>query len=111
MFLIDGIRGGNTAKAGGRRPGPEGRPRSMVGAGNPSAPIYKEMSTMEFDILSAITTVGFPIVFCLLLFWYLREETNNHKAEMMDLKQVISENNTILASLKQLIEDKLNKDE
>lgn len=66
---------------------------------------------MEFDILSAITTVGFPIVFCLLLFWYLREETNNHKAEMMDLKQVISENNTILASLKQLIEDKLNDKE
>lgn len=66
---------------------------------------------MDFDILSAITTVGFPIVFCLLLFWYLREETNNHKSEMMDLKQVISENNTILASLKQLIEDKLNNDE
>lgn len=64
---------------------------------------------MEFpDILSAISTVGFPIVFCILLFWYLREETKNHKEEVLDLKNVIAENNTILASLKQLIEDKLN---
>lgn len=64
---------------------------------------------MEFpDILSAISTVGFPIVFCILLFWYLREETKNHKDEVSDLKSVISENNAILASLKQLIEDKLN---
>ena len=61
---------------------------------------------MQFpDILSAISTVGFPIVFCILLFWYLREETKN---QMLELKTVISENNTILASLKQLIEDKLN---
>lgn len=59
------------------------------------------------DILTAISTVGFPIVFCVLLFWYLREETDNHKAEVADLKSVIAENNTILASLKQLIEDKL----
>lgn len=60
------------------------------------------------DILTAITTVGFPIVFCLLLFWYLREETKNHKEEVSELKAVISENNSILAGLKQLIEDKLN---
>lgn len=60
------------------------------------------------EILSAVSTVGFPIAFCMLLFFYLREETQNHKNEVADLKQVISENNTILASLKQLIEDKLN---
>ena len=64
---------------------------------------------MQFpDILSAISTVGFPIVFCILLFWYLREETKNHKDEVTELKSVVSENNAILASLKQLIEDKLN---
>ena len=63
---------------------------------------------MEFpDLLTAISTIGFPIVCCLLLFWYLREETNAHKEEMTELKNVISENNTILASLKQLIEDRL----
>lgn len=65
---------------------------------------------MEFaDILTAISTIGFPIVCCLLLFWYLREETNSHKTEMNELKEVISENNAVLASLKQLIEDKLGE--
>lgn len=65
---------------------------------------------MEFaDILTAISTIGFPIVCCLLLFWYLREETNSHKNEMNDLKEVISKNNEVLASLKQLIEDKLGE--
>lgn len=65
---------------------------------------------MEFtDILAAVSTVGFPIVFCLILFWYLREESNNHKTEMDQLKTVIAENNTILASLKQLIQDKLTE--
>ena len=60
------------------------------------------------ELITAISTVGFPIVFCILIFWFLREETTNHKEEVLDLKQVISENNEILASLKQLIEDKLN---
>ena len=60
------------------------------------------------DLMTAISTVGFPVAFCIMLFWYLREETKNHKEEMLELKSVISENNTILASLKQLIEDKLN---
>ena len=35
-------------------------------------------------------------------------ETKNHKEEVLDMKNVIAENNAILASLKQLIEDKLN---
>lgn len=60
------------------------------------------------EILQAMSTIGFPIVFCIMLFLYLREETANHKSEVDELKSVISENNSILAALKQLIEDKLN---
>lgn len=63
---------------------------------------------MEFtEILGAISTIGFPIVACIMLFVYLQNESKNHKDEVNDLKNVISENNAILASLKQLIEDKL----
>ena len=58
-------------------------------------------------ILQAISTVGFPIVMCGIMFWFLNKEQENHKAEMMSLKDVISENNQVLESLKQLIEDKL----
>lgn len=58
-------------------------------------------------ILQAISTVGFPIVMCAIMFWFLNKEQENHKAEMLSLKEVISENNAVLVGLKQLIEDKL----
>lgn len=60
-------------------------------------------------IIQAISTVGFPIVMCGIMFWFLNKEQENHKAEMLSLKEVIAENNTVLVGLKQLIEDKLQK--
>ena len=62
---------------------------------------------MTEDIVSIISTVGFPIAMCLLLFWNMKNEQEVHKTEVMELKDVIAKNNEILASLKQLIEDKL----
>lgn len=62
---------------------------------------------MTEDIVSIISTVGFPIAMCLLLFWNMKQEQETHKSEVLELKDVISRNNEILASLKQLIEDKL----
>lgn len=60
-------------------------------------------------IIQAISTVGFPIVMCGIMFWFLNKEQENHKAEMLSLKEVIAENNAVLVGLKQLIEDKLQK--
>ena len=61
---------------------------------------------MEFDILSAISTVGFPIAMCILIFWRMSKESEDHKQEVATLKETIAENTTILAQLKQLLEDK-----
>ena len=58
-------------------------------------------------IIQAISTVGFPIVMCGIMFWFLWKEQESHKGEMLSLKEVISENNKVLEGLKQLIEDKL----
>jgi uncharacterized membrane protein len=58
-------------------------------------------------IIQAISTVGFPIVMCGIMLWFLNKEQENHKSEMLSLKEVISENNKVLEGLKQLIEDKL----
>ena len=58
-------------------------------------------------IVQAISTVGFPIAMCGIMFWFLYKEQESHKLEMYDLKDVIARNNEVLASLKQLIEDKL----
>ena len=62
---------------------------------------------MAEDVVKIISTVGFPIAMCLLLFWNMKQEQDTHKQEVLELKDVISRNNEILASLKQLIEDKL----
>ena len=61
------------------------------------------------EILTAISTVGFPIVACGGIFYYMNKEMETHKEETNGLKEVISKNNEILAQLKQLIEDKLGK--
>ena len=58
-------------------------------------------------LMQAVSTVGFPIAMCGIMFWFLWKEQESHKAEMLSLKEVISENNQVLAGLKQLIEDKL----
>lgn len=63
---------------------------------------------MDYElIIQAISTVGFPIIMCLLMLYFLHKESEDHKEEMNQLKDVISRNNEVLASLKQLIEDKL----
>lgn len=65
---------------------------------------------MDYEVLiNAISTIGFPIVMCGIMFWFLNKEQEDHKVEMLALKDVIARNNEVLASLKQLIEDKLNK--
>lgn len=66
---------------------------------------------MDIDLinagLTAVSTVGFPIAACVIMFKYMNKEQENHKAEVDSLKDVISKNNSILAELKQLLQDKL----
>ena len=46
-------------------------------------------------VLNAITTVGFPIVMCGILLWYIYKSQKNHKEEVMQLSEAI-QNNTIV---------------
>lgn len=59
-------------------------------------------------VVQIIQTVGFPAAMCLMMGYFLYMETNAHKSEMNDLKDVIAKNNELLAQLKQLIQDKLS---
>ena len=62
---------------------------------------------MEVDsIVSIISQFGFPILVCLVCFWYIYNENKNHKAEMNQMAEAIN-NNTI--ALNKLI-DKLDRD-
>ena len=59
-------------------------------------------------ISTLITTIGFPIVMCLLMFKYMQEESANHKAEVNSLKESLKENTVVLADLKSMIQTLIN---
>lgn len=57
------------------------------------------------DIMTAISTVGFPIVCTLMMGYLLIEEQKNHKEEMNQLKDAINSNTIVMTELKQYLED------
>lgn len=57
------------------------------------------------DIITAISTVGFPIVCTLMMGYLLIEEQKNHKEEMNQLKDAINSNTIVMTELKQYLED------
>lgn len=66
---------------------------------------------MEFEtIISAISTVGFPIAATLILGYLLLQEQKNHKEETDSLKDAINSNTIIMTELKQLLEDYYKKE-
>lgn len=61
------------------------------------------------EIVTAISTVGFPIVCTLILLYLLVRENEQHKEEMSALKETIHNNTVVLAELKQLLTDMLQE--
>jgi len=57
------------------------------------------------ELVTAISTVGFPIVCTLMLMYLLIKENENHKEEMNQLKDTIAANTIVLKELKQLFTD------
>lgn len=43
------------------------------------------------EIVTAISTVGFPIVMCVLIFYYMEKEAESHKQEVDGLKEVLTD--------------------
>ena len=43
------------------------------------------------NVVSIISSVGFPIAMCLILFWYMQKESENHKNETNSLKDAIQD--------------------
>lgn len=50
-------------------------------------------------ILQAITTVGFPIVMCLVLMWYVMKSNESHKEETKDFTDALNKNTLVLQKL------------
>lgn len=50
-------------------------------------------------IVSIISAVGFPIAMCLLMFWYMTKQDENHKEEVNKLKEAVDNNTLVLTKL------------
>ena len=42
---------------------------------------------MTNDVITAITTVGFPIVSCLAMAWFVCDQTEKHRKEVITLNE------------------------
>lgn len=50
-------------------------------------------------ITTLITSVGFPIVVCLICFWYIKTMTESHKDEVKQLTAAIQNNTLVMQHL------------
>ena len=55
------------------------------------------------QIMQAIGSLGFPIVACCALFYYLNKEQEAHKAEMGAVTEALNRNTDALLELKTII--------
>lgn len=55
------------------------------------------------QVMQAIGTLGFPIVACCALFYYLNKEQEAHKSEMAAVTEALNRNTDALLELKTII--------
>ena len=60
------------------------------------------------EILTAITTVGFPIVACGGLAWYIKYLTDVHKKECDDMRKSLDANTQVMNKLLSKLESEEN---
>lgn len=56
------------------------------------------------NIVSIISTVGFPIVMCLLVCWYAVKLNETHNDEVNTLAEVVNKNTDAISNLQTMLE-------
>ena len=66
---------------------------------------------MEFnDIITAICTVGFPIVAYGALFWYVLKKDTEHRSEVEKMTEAINNNTIALTTLIERLDNENKND-
>lgn len=64
---------------------------------------------MDYEqIVTLVQTVGFPIVMCGALFWYMITQRAAHKKEVEKITDALNNNTVVLQKLAAIIEGKSN---
>ena len=61
-------------------------------------------------VTTAISTLGFPIVMCGAMFWFMLKENETHKEEMNRVTEALNNNTLILQKLCDRIDGEKNED-
>ena len=67
---------------------------------------HKDLEMETNEIIQIISNFGFPVLMCLLLFYYIRNEQKKTNETLQELRQVIDRNTTIIELF---IKDKRNE--
>lgn len=59
-------------------------------------------------IVQAISAVGFPIVMCIMMAWYIKSNNESYRADVKALQETIDKNTAAINMLAEKLED--NKD-
>ena len=59
------------------------------------------------DIATLVSSIGFPIVMCGAMAWYVKYMSDQYKADLKALSAVIADNTKVIEGLRQLIMDKI----
>lgn len=59
------------------------------------------------DIATLVSSIGFPIVMCGAMAWYVKYMSDQHKSDLEALSKVIQDNTVVIEGLRQLIMDKI----
>lgn len=62
------------------------------------------------DVINAISTVGFPIVMCLLLLYVLFKQNEEHKEEMNKMNESLANNTLAIQRLTDILEGREKND-
>lgn len=51
------------------------------------------------DVISVISTVGFPIAMCLVMMWYVKDLNESHKTETKYMTEALNKNTLAIQKL------------
>lgn len=61
------------------------------------------------EAIQIISTIGFPIFMCLIMGWYIKSLTDNHKQETKEFTEALNANTIVLQKLCDAMEVERNE--
>lgn len=66
---------------------------------------------MDIQVIGQlVASLGFPIVACGAMFWFINKQDTRHNDEMGELRKSLENNTSVLTSLKDLIQVLISKE-